>query len=312
MPTNLPEKSISDDWKLTLARSVNELVSAPEWLAYFQDKLEEWYMREMIRYSEIEAWKRRREWYGWISGGMHGEEAGPPSNHPDWVIEQYTSLDGRYRWAWMPPQYAAANEPSIPRILPLERGERPLWGKVAILAAVCDMTLPGLDPIALRNNPQSDTSADELTKRAICFANLRNQIPKLTERDRPALEKYLADVRHAMPGGLAGKDGATLSAGKSKSGGKTIHLPDLMNTEGKEIAKHATSKQIADHFHWPLNRVRTELSKGYWGPLGKKGSRARPDKPFWTLNKSPLGKGSETQFLWVTELVVPYLKKIFG
>ena len=204
MPTNLPEKSISDDWKHALARRVNELVSTPERMDSFRDRLDDWCMRELIRYFQGEAWKRRRKWHernAWSSDRLKDERAGPPPNHlstghSDWVID-HCELDGRHFWAWMPIQYADANKPNTSLPLPLKKHEPTLWEKFIILAVLHDVVLDGVSRIVLWCDLQSSTNGGmelEHVARVNSFRLLCKQIPKLTGSDQFALGKFLVDV----------------------------------------------------------------------------------------------------------------------
>ena len=149
-------------------------------------------MRDLIRFSERKDWDRRREWHemnGRISDRLRDWKAGPPPNHPDWIMEQCQGIDGG---AWMPPRYALANKPDTRPPLPFRDHESTLWQKYAILVALRDRVCLNVDPIIPKQDLQSDTSGDVAFE--VACLNLRERISNLTERDHPALEKCLADV----------------------------------------------------------------------------------------------------------------------
>ena len=187
IPTNFP-----DAWMHEFAWRVQKLVSEPDHLRHFRDQLDEGYMRDLIRFSERKDWDRRREWHemnGRISDRLRDWKAGPPPNHPDWIMEQCQGIDGG---AWMPPRYALANKPDTRPPLPFRDHESTLWQKYAILVALRDRVCLNVDPIIPKQDLQSDTSGDVAFE--VACLNLRERISNLTERDHPALEKCLADV----------------------------------------------------------------------------------------------------------------------
>lgn len=81
-------------------------------------------------------------------------------------------------------------------------------------------------------------------------------------------------------------------------------------TESKKLPKWLDAKAIADEFDWDPGRVRSELSKAYYGPGGAATGRPALGKAQWRATVPNAG-GSQPQYIWNTILVIPYLESIF-
>ena len=192
MPTNLLANFKPDAWMQNFAERAQELVSEPAHLSYFRDQLDEGYMRGLVRSTERKDWNVRRKQCltdGQASDRLRDWKAGPPSDHPDWILEYCPEITGS---VWLPPEYAIGNEPDTSPPLPFKDRESTLWEAVAILAAIHDLVCRNVDPIVPKQDLQSGTRRD--TKFGVVYLALLRQIPKLTERDRPALERCLTGV----------------------------------------------------------------------------------------------------------------------
>lgn len=84
--------------------------------------------------------------------------------------------------------------------------------------------------------------------------------------------------------------------------------PKKKKTEaGKDLETFESSKRIAKAYNLPLERVRVELSKAYWGPGGAKANN--PKMPQLRTNVEDSG-GRDTQYLWHTELVKTIIERL--
>ena len=224
-----------DDWMQYFAQRVEDLVSTPERRDSFRDLIDDWHMREWIRHFQSNAWERRRKWHertAWSSKRLQDEKAGPPpkhlsAGHSDWAMD-HCELDGRYFWAWMPCEYTLDNKPDTSLPLPFKNRELTVWEECAIIAALHDLVCHNVKPLILKQHSQSDVSGG--VKLQDDFLALFKQIPKLTAKDHPALERCLLGVcihlKVPTPTAAAGEP-AEDQQGSEDSAGKDGAMPDV-------------------------------------------------------------------------------------
>ncbi len=76
---------------------------------------------------------------------------------------------------------------------------------------------------------------------------------------------------------------------------------------GIQLETYESAKRIAEAYGINVRRVRSELSKEYWGPGGSKADN--PLRPQLRTAIEDAG-GKDVQYLWQTELVKPILEKL--
>ena len=74
-----------------------------------------------------------------------------------------------------------------------------------------------------------------------------------------------------------------------------------------ELVTYEPAKILAEAYNLPIKRVRSELSKEYWGPGGAKANNPKSPQLRNTIEDAG---GKDTQYLWRTELVKPILEKL--
>ena len=81
-------------------------------------------------------------------------------------------------------------------------------------------------------------------------------------------------------------------------------------TGSKKLPKWLDAKAIADEFGWDPDRVRSELSKAYYGPDGARSGKPAHNRAFWRADVPNAG-GSQPRYIWNTILVIPHLESTF-
>ena len=79
------------------------------------------------------------------------------------------------------------------------------------------------------------------------------------------------------------------------------------NNATKELPNLASAKDIAEAHGLDVGKVRSALSREYWGPKGQKGGRAQNSYLRTDVNEPG---ARDTKYLWNTKLVQPVINRL--